>query len=90
MRAKLADIREARETAQRELAASRSRKERSEELERDRDALPESLANTVTTGLEAFPGAERDKVYRTLRLLVTPAAEGYEVSGTLCTIGPCG
>ena len=88
LRTKLAGIQEARETAQRQLAASRSRKERSEELEMDRDALLESLADKVTAGLEALSGAERNKVYRTLRLLVTPAAEGYEVGGTLCTIGP--
>jgi site-specific DNA recombinase len=88
LRAKLAGIREAREAAQRQLATSRGRKERSEELEMDRVALLESLADKVTAGLEALSGAERNNAYRTLRLLVTPAAEGYEVGGTLCTIGP--
>jgi len=86
--AKLAGIREARETAQRELAASRGRKERPEGLEGDRNALLESLADKVTAGLEDLSGAERNKVYRTLGLLVTPSADGYEVGGTLCTIGP--
>jgi hypothetical protein len=88
LRAKLAGIREARETAQRQLAASRGRKERSEGSEMDREALLESLADKVTAGLEDLSGAERNKVYRKLGLVVTPAAEGYEVGGTLCTIGP--
>jgi hypothetical protein len=80
LRAKLAGIREARETAQRQLAASRGRKERSEGLEMDREALLGSLADEVTAGLEALSGAERNEVYRKLRLLVTPSAEGYELS----------
>ena len=88
LRAKLAGIQEVREAAQRQLAASRGRKERSEELEGDREALLESLADKVTAGLENLAGADRNGVYRTLRLLVTPAAEGYEVGGTVCTIGP--
>ena len=88
LRTKLAGIEEAREAAQRQLAASRGRKERSAGVEGDREALLESLADKVTAGLEELSGAERNKVYRTLRLLVTPSAEGYEVGGTLCTIGP--
>ncbi|MCA1716736.1 MAG: hypothetical protein LC781_07695, partial [Actinobacteria bacterium] len=60
-----------------------------EELEKDRDALLESLAAMVPASLKTLSGLERNKVYRMLRLIVTPASEGYEVSGTFCTTGPC-
>ena len=68
----------------------RNQKEHLEELEKDRDALLESWAEMVPAGLENLSGVERNKVYRMLTLLVTPAPEGYEVSGAFCTMEPCG
>jgi hypothetical protein len=68
----------------------RNQKEQLEKLEKDRDALLESWAEMVPAGLENLSGVERNKVYRTLNLLVTPAPEGYEVSGAFCTMEPCG
>jgi hypothetical protein len=54
-------------------------------LEQDRDALLESMAGMVPEALDALTGEEEIKIYRMLRLEVTPSAEGYEVSGALCT-----
>ena len=68
----------------------RSRKERLEELEKDRDALLASWAELVPTSLETLSGLERNKVYRMLNLLVSPSQEGYEVSGSFCTGELCG
>jgi len=90
LRAKLANLQKTQETAERELEALRNQKEHLEELEKDRDALLESWAEMVPSGLENLSGVERNKVYRMLNLLVTPTPEGYEVSGAFCTLGPCG
>ncbi|MDQ3284826.1 MAG: hypothetical protein M3P92_03805, partial [Actinomycetota bacterium] len=90
LRAKLADLQKVREAAEQELENLRSRKERLEELEKDRDALLGSWAELVPASLEALSGLERNKVYRMLKLLVTPAPEGYQVSGAFCTMEPCG
>jgi chemotaxis regulatin CheY-phosphate phosphatase CheZ len=90
LRAKLANLQKTQETAERELEALRNQREHLEELEKDRDALLESWADMVPTGLESLSGVERNKVYRMLNLLVTPTPEGYEVSGAFCTMEPCG
>jgi hypothetical protein len=90
LRAKLADLQKVREAAEQELENLRSRKERLEELERDRDALLESWAELVPTSLETLSGSERNKVYKMLNLMVSPTPEGYEVSGSFCTGVPCG
>jgi len=90
LRAKLANLQKTQETAERELEALRNQKEHLEELEKDRDALLESWAEMVPASLENLSGVERNKVYRMLNLLVTPAPEGYEVSGAFCTMEPCG
>jgi site-specific DNA recombinase len=89
LRAKLAELQEMREATERELDNLRNRKEHLEELENDRDALLESLAKMVPASLETLSGLDRNKIYRMMRLIVTPASEGYEVSGALCTTGPC-
>ena len=90
LRAKLADLRKTREAAERELEALRNQKEHLEELEKDRDVLLESWAEMVPASLESLSGLERNKIYRMLNLLVTPAPEGYEVSGAFCSMEPCG
>jgi site-specific DNA recombinase len=89
LRAKLADLRRTRQAAERELEAVRNQKEHLEELEKDRDVLLESWTEMVPASLENLSGLERNKVYRMLNLLVTPAPEGYEVSGVFCTMEPC-
>ena len=89
LKAKLTELQESREVTERELESLRSRKEHLKEVEKDRDAVLDSLARMVPASLKTLSGQERNKVYRMLRLLVTPVPEGYEVTGALCTTGPC-
>ena len=80
---KLEGLEETRRSVHAELAALGAREERASELKRDRDALLESWAGTVPKALESLTGEERNKAYRMLRLEVTPAPDGYGVSGAL-------
>jgi len=89
LRVKLAELQDIREATERELEDLRNRKEHLEKLEKDRDALLESLTKMVPASLENLSGLERNKVYRMLRLRVTPTSEGYEATGAFCTIEPC-
>jgi hypothetical protein len=61
--------------------------QRVEELEKDRDALLQSMSEIVPGALEDLDGEEKNKLYQMLRLEVTPSEEGYEVSGAFCTSG---
>jgi hypothetical protein len=60
-------------------------RQRVKELESDRDALLKSMAEIVAEELDDLAGEEKSRIYRMLRLGVTPADQGYEVSGALCT-----
>jgi hypothetical protein len=82
---KLRELDSTRRTAERELATLRGRRQCVEELEQDRDALLESMAGMLPEALDALTGEEKNRIYRMLRLEVTPSTEGYEVSGALCT-----
>jgi hypothetical protein len=79
--AKLKGLDETRRIAERELAAFEDSLRRAEELEADRDALLESYASMVPDALDELSGAERNTVYRMLRLEVKPTPEGYEITG---------
>ena len=80
----LAELEDARETAERELAAVRGRKEVLEDLERDRDALLESYARMTPEALDALTPEERRQVYGRLRLNVEVFADGrMEARGIL-------
>jgi hypothetical protein len=57
-------------------------KERVEELQQDRNVLLDSYA---TIALDDLSGEERNRLFGMLRLGVTPASEGLEVSGAFCT-----
>ncbi len=87
---KLAQVEEIRSVAEAELAALSFREERVRELEADRDALVASYAEKVPEALGFLSGTERSRVYEMLGLEVTPAPEGYEVSGALCSSEPTG
>jgi hypothetical protein len=52
-----------------------------EDLEQDRDALLEDMAAMVPEALDNLTGEEKNRIYRMLRLEVTPTTEGYDVSG---------
>lgn len=83
---KLAGLEEARRHAEGELAALERAQDRVAELERDRDALLASYAEMVPEALDELTGAERNQVYRMLRLQVKPTPEGFEVTGALRSV----
>jgi len=80
---KLAELDEIRRHAERELSALQDHQERVEQLKKDTDALIEEMAETVPDGLDGLTAEERNKVYRMLRLEVTPTPEGYSITGAL-------
>jgi flagellar motility protein MotE (MotC chaperone) len=84
LRAKLSNLEETRTTAQEELEALRGRRERIEELERDRDVLVERYAGMVPEALDALSPKERHHVYKLLKLRVRVDVDGtLEVDGVL-------
>src|SRR5215218_8142350 len=84
LRAKLSSLEEIRCTAQRELEALQSRKERLADLEYDRDALFKRYAGLVPEALDALDAEERHRLYRMLRMKVITRPEGdLEMSGVL-------
>jgi len=68
----LEELEDTRRMAEAEIAALTAREERAEELERDRDALLELYAGAVPEALDRIDGEERNRVYRMLRLEITP------------------
>jgi site-specific DNA recombinase len=82
---KLKELDNTRRIAEQELAALKDHRRRVQDLEQDRDALLESMAEMVPEALDSLTGEEKSRVYRMLRLEVTPTAEGYDVSGAICT-----
>jgi chromosome segregation ATPase len=82
---KLRELDNTRRAAERELAALQDHRRRVEDLEQDRDALLEDMAAMVPEALDSLTGEEKNRVYRMLRLEVTPTAEGYDISGAICT-----
>ncbi len=80
---KLAGLEVTRRLALDEIAAVRARDKRAEELERDRDSLLESWVGAVPRAFDELTGLDRNKVYRLLRLEVTPTADGFGVTGAL-------
>jgi hypothetical protein len=70
--------------AEAEIAALAAQEERVEELERDRDALIEFYAGAVPEALDRLDGEERNRIYRMLRLEITPQEDGsLDVRGIL-------
>lgn len=88
LRERLGELEDRRELAQAELAAIADREERTQKLERNRDALLKQMAETVPEALEKLAPAERNELYRMLQLQVTPVPEGYEARGALCIHKP--
>jgi site-specific DNA recombinase len=82
---KLEELEKTRSTAERGLSVLSDNQQRLSELESDRDALLESMVNIVPEKLDDLTGEEKSRIYRMLRLEVTPADQGYQVSGALCT-----
>lgn len=82
--AKLREMDEARETAERELAEAEGRRNQLEQLERDRDTIMEHYAGLVPEALDNLTGEECHQVYRMLRLMVYIRPDGgLDVQGVL-------
>ncbi len=85
----LAELGETRETAERELTALRDRRERLEELERDKEVLLDSYAGLAPEALDSLAPEERHRVYRMLGVRAVAHVGGtLEVGGALA--GPIG
>jgi hypothetical protein len=69
--------------AQAEQDALALREQRVEDLEADRDTLLRDMADMLPEALDGLSGEERHRVYRMLRIEVTPIPEGFRVSGAL-------
>jgi site-specific DNA recombinase len=83
LRAKLAALEETCKTARRELVILSRRRERIEELERDKNALFDSYVRTVPEALDVLTPEERHRIYKLLRLRVALGPDTPpEVSGT--------
>jgi hypothetical protein len=84
LRAKLATLQGARETAHRELASIDERRERLLALELDKENLLESYAGMVPEALVELDPEERHHIYKLLRLEVRAHPDKtLEVSGVL-------
>ena len=83
----LEEVEDIRRLAETELKTAAARLSRVEGLEEDRDGLLEYMASTVPEALDDLTGEERNRVYRMLRLEVSPTPEGYEVRGAFCATG---
>ncbi len=78
----VAGLEEAREEAERELAALQGRRDAIANLERDRDALMVHYAELVPEALDELCAEERQRVYRILRIgVVVRGNSDLEVSG---------
>jgi hypothetical protein len=80
---KLKELEETRQVAQAELTALEDQERRVRELEEDRDVLLACAETLLDATIDTFSGAERNKVYRLLRLEVTLVTEGYRMTGAL-------
>jgi hypothetical protein len=81
---KLEELENTRSGATRELEVLRSRRERIEGLERDKDALLESYAGMVPQALDSLTPEERHQIYKMLRVQVTVGPNWrVEVTGAL-------
>lgn len=77
-----------RESAERELEALSSRQVEVEALERARDALLASWSEAVPAELDNLNSEEKNELYHTLCLELTPREGGYEVTVPFCTSEP--
>lgn len=76
LRTKLVALEETRQTARRELAALEGRRERIEQMERDRDALLEQYEAVAPDALDILGPEERQEFYKILKLRVTVGVDG--------------
>jgi len=86
--AALSELDETRETAERELEATRARGEALQRLEHDRNALMESYAGMVRETLDDLAPEERHRLYKLLRLGVHSRPDWpLEITGVFAEVG---
>jgi hypothetical protein len=85
---RLGGLEDTRKLALAGLEAITARRERIEDLERDRDTLLEEMAAAVPGALDGLLPDEKNRVYRMLRLSAAPSPYGYEVSRAFCALEP--
>jgi hypothetical protein len=84
LRAKLAELQEDRERANREIAAIEGRRERLEQMERDRETVMEHYAGMIPGSLDDLGPEERHQIYKMLRLEVLAYPDkSLQVSGAI-------
>jgi len=84
LRAKLTELDEVREAAERELSIIQKRVEHLESLEQDKDTLLASLEETVPEALDELTAEERRQLYEMVKLRLTAGVDGtLELNGTL-------
>ena len=84
LEAKLARLEETRETAEKELETLRTRQEKAQELQRDKDALLDHYAALTPGALDSLAPEERRRLYRMLQLkVVAHFDETIELTGDL-------
>jgi hypothetical protein len=85
---RLKELDEARRVLEAEVTELKRSEERAERLEQDREAVLDNLASLVPEALDHLSGEERNRLYRMLRLEITPTPEGYETTGVFRTSEP--
>lgn len=84
LKAKLARLEETRETAGKELKALRTRQEKLEELQRDKDTVLELYTTLAPEALDSLTPEEQHRLYRMLRLKIVTRLDGtLEITGDL-------
>jgi site-specific DNA recombinase len=84
LKAKLARLEETRETAENELNALRTRQEKLEELQRDKETVLEHYTTLAPEALDSLAPEEQHRLYRMLRLKIVARLDGtIELTGDL-------
>jgi hypothetical protein len=81
LRSRLEELDETRRVAETELAALHRSRERTKKLKEDLEIVLASLSEAIPEALDALSCEERNRLYRMLRLGVTPTADGYDAMG---------
>jgi hypothetical protein len=85
---RLEELEVARKALEAELQAVERSKQKVMDLERDREAVLDSLAESIPEALDKLTDEEINKVHRKLSLRVVPSEDGYEATGVLSTLKP--
>ena len=84
LKAKIARLEETRETAEKELKALRTRQEKLQELQRDKDTVLEHYTTLAPEALDSLAPEEQHRLYRMLRLkVIARLDESIELTGDL-------